>query len=66
MPPAASHRQTLRHRPLRCSECGYEIASYHATPPCPMCRAIRWEPAPWRPFTVNHPELLDGAPAAPR
>ena len=37
--------------PLRCVECGYEIASYQVVPPCPMCREVVWEPAPWRPFT---------------
>jgi len=31
--------------PLRCSSCGYEIASYRTLPPCPMCRAMQWEPA---------------------
>jgi predicted Zn-ribbon and HTH transcriptional regulator len=37
--------------PLRCTECGYEIRSYRVLPPCPMCRELSWEPAPWRPFT---------------
>jgi predicted Zn-ribbon and HTH transcriptional regulator len=37
--------------PLRCGECGYEIGSYRVLPPCPMCRELSWEPAPWRPFT---------------
>jgi rubrerythrin len=37
--------------PLRCTECGYEIRSYRAQPPCPMCREVSWEHAPWRPFT---------------
>jgi predicted Zn-ribbon and HTH transcriptional regulator len=37
--------------PLRCAECGYEIRSYRVPPPCPMCRELSWEPAPWRPFT---------------
>lgn len=37
--------------PLRCCECGYEIGSYRVPPPCPMCRELCWEPAPWRPFT---------------
>jgi hypothetical protein len=44
-------------RPLRCGSCGYEIASYRAMPPCPMCHEILWEPAPWRPFTAPHPDL---------
>lgn len=35
---------------LRCDSCGYEIVSYHALPPCPMCRALSWEPARWRPL----------------
>jgi hypothetical protein len=37
--------------PLRCGSCGYEIVSYRGLPACPMCREIRWEQAPWRPFT---------------
>jgi predicted Zn-ribbon and HTH transcriptional regulator len=37
--------------PLRCTECGYEIVRYAVVPPCPMCRELSWEPAPWRPFT---------------
>jgi predicted RNA-binding Zn-ribbon protein involved in translation (DUF1610 family) len=37
--------------PLRCTACGYEIVSYRAVPPCPMCRESQWERAPWRPFT---------------
>ena len=37
--------------PLRCGECGYEIGTYRVLPPCPMCRELSWEPAPWRPFT---------------
>lgn len=36
---------------LRCVECGYEIGSYRVLPPCPICRELCWEPAPWRPFT---------------
>jgi predicted Zn-ribbon and HTH transcriptional regulator len=41
----------LGKAPLRCAECGYEIRSYRVLPPCPMCRELCWEPAPWRPFT---------------
>jgi rubrerythrin len=41
----------LGKAPLRCAECGYEIRSYRVPPPCPMCRELAWEPAPWRPFT---------------
>jgi predicted Zn-ribbon and HTH transcriptional regulator len=41
----------LGKAPLRCAECGYEIRSYRVLPPCPMCRELSWEPAPWRPFT---------------
>jgi predicted Zn-ribbon and HTH transcriptional regulator len=41
----------LGKAPLRCAECGYEIRSYRVLPPCPMCREVSWEPAPWRPFT---------------
>jgi predicted Zn-ribbon and HTH transcriptional regulator len=44
----------LGKAPLRCAECGYEIRSYSVLPPCPMCRELRWEPAPWRPFTTTH------------
>jgi hypothetical protein len=43
----------LLRRPLRCESCGYEIASYRAMPPCPMCHEVCWEPAPWRPFTAS-------------
>ena len=31
--------------PLRCSGCGYGIASYGSLPACPMCRETSWEPA---------------------
>ena len=37
--------------PLRCGFCGYEIVNYRVLPPCPMCRRLCWEPAPWRPST---------------
>jgi hypothetical protein len=37
--------------PLRCGSCGYEIVSYRALPPCPMCRDFRWESTRWRPFS---------------
>jgi rubrerythrin len=40
---------------LRCGSCGYEIVSYRSLPECPMCRELRWEPAPWRPFTRHRP-----------
>jgi hypothetical protein len=50
-------RDTLgdARRPLRCTGCGYEIASYRSLPVCPMCRETVWEPAPWRPFTRRRP-----------
>jgi predicted Zn-ribbon and HTH transcriptional regulator len=51
MATSADGRRAFVRRPLRCSSCGYEIASYLATPPCPMCHELRWEPAPWRPFS---------------
>jgi hypothetical protein len=50
-PDAAPELPALGKAPLRCAECGYEIRSYRVLPPCPMCRELRWEPAPWRPFT---------------
>jgi len=37
--------------PLRCVEWGYEIRSSRVLRPCPMCRKLSWEQAPWRPFT---------------
>lgn len=39
--------RALVRRPLRCIACGYEVASYRAVPPCPMCREMTWEPAAW-------------------
>ena len=36
---------------FRCAECGYGVAVHASLPSCPMCRARKWEPAPWRPFT---------------
>lgn len=30
---------------LRCSTCGYAIASYRVVPACPMCRSRSWERA---------------------
>jgi hypothetical protein len=50
----------LGKAPLRCAECGYEIRSYRALPPCPMCREVAWEPAPWRPFTSSRVEMESG------
>jgi hypothetical protein len=41
----------VRRRDFRCSACGYGVALAGPPPPCPMCRATEWEPAPWRPFT---------------
>jgi hypothetical protein len=37
--------------PLRCGSCGYEIVNFRVLPPCPMCRKLCWEPAPWRAST---------------
>jgi hypothetical protein len=50
-PEQASEELPIRRIPLRCAECGYELGSYRVLPPCPNCRELCWEPAPWRPFT---------------
>ena len=42
---------------FRCADCGYGVVVQRVLPPCPMCHEIRWEPAPWRPFTARHPDL---------
>jgi hypothetical protein len=51
LPAESKDRRAIGKAPLRCRECGYEIGSYSVLPPCPMCRELCWEPAPWRPFT---------------
>ena len=52
-------RKLVGRRDFRCSVCGYGVALAGPPPPCPMCRATKWEPAPWRPFT----RLADSAAA---
>ena len=46
-----------RRHEFRCAACGYGVALAGPPPPCPMCRATEWEPAPWRPFT-RRPDAL--------
>ena len=57
-PEPLRHKSTARRLapdgracPLRCGSCGYEIVNYRVLPPCPMCRKLCWEPAPWRTLT---------------
>jgi hypothetical protein len=61
MSSALSTAHTTGHKPswlavgngaLVCGSCGNEVVGVGQLP-CPVCRALCWQPPPWRPFTAS-------------